>query len=175
VILNLSSNAFSGPLPTVDCTKNPQFVTLDLHSNLLSGQLTTALEPTLLTCTYLSLVDFSHNLLTGPVPRGLLSLPAGGQQLQVRLQGNKLSGPLEGPSEGENCSGLQVFQAWGNALTGRIPRRSRGAPPSTSWTSHTTNSRVLSRGPWGLCRGWPRCACLQTHSTAPSPCPSSPL
>jgi len=77
--VNLSSNAFGGRVPPLGCNADaPQLATLDLSHNRLTGDLTTTLKPTLLTCTYLQILSLANNSFTGRIPRALLGLPAGG-------------------------------------------------------------------------------------------------
>uniref|UniRef100_A0A2P2JES3 Protein kinase domain-containing protein n=1 Tax=Rhizophora mucronata TaxID=61149 RepID=A0A2P2JES3_RHIMU len=66
-MLDLSSNALSGPIPTQICSWLPYIVTLDLSGNSLSG----SIPPEIVNCRFLNNLILSGNKLSGSIPYGI--------------------------------------------------------------------------------------------------------
>ncbi|WCJ20869.1 Leucine-rich repeat protein kinase family protein [Euphorbia peplus] len=62
--LDLSSNVFSGTIPTQICSWLPFLVTLDLSNNGISG----SIPPDLANCSYLNNLVLENNTLSGSIP-----------------------------------------------------------------------------------------------------------
>ncbi|MCO5608953.1 hypothetical protein L7F22_063171 [Adiantum nelumboides] len=88
--LDLSSNSFSGPLPSHLCQLLPYLTSLDLSHNQFSGDIPSSLKD----CLYLDNLQLHHNLFTGQIPWQLASLP---HLFQLDLSHNLLSGPIPSP------------------------------------------------------------------------------
>ena len=109
--LDLSDNAFSGPIPA-ELGSIGGLGILDLSSNELSGPIPAGLG----SLAQLSELDLSFNELSGPVPAGLGSL----SRLRILdLAGNDLTGPI--PSGLGSLAQLRVLRISGDGLTGSIP------------------------------------------------------
>ncbi|XP_050377334.1 receptor-like protein EIX2 isoform X3 [Argentina anserina] len=138
--LNLSSNLFSGEVPSFPSKLRE----LDLWNNMFSGTLSSlcAIPSSGIRQTYseyLSFLDLSENQLSGELPycwmqfQNLNSLNMGKNKFSgeipswlgnlkmnriLRLHENNFSGEL--PSL-ENCTGLQLVDLGNNNLSGKIP------------------------------------------------------
>ncbi|KAL6659070.1 hypothetical protein ACP70R_003110 [Stipagrostis hirtigluma subsp. patula] len=142
LVLNLSSNQLTGPIPPL-----PRNITmLDVSNNLFSGTLPSNIEaPQLATLVMFSNqiggvipesicksnsmedLDLSSNLLEGEIP----------QCFEIKsitfflLSNNSLSGAF--PAFLKNCTGLQFLDLAGNKLSGMLP----------SWIGELTNLQFL--------------------------------
>ncbi|XP_062029178.1 receptor-like protein EIX2 isoform X1 [Rosa rugosa] len=109
--LYLSNNTFSGPLSSLCATQAPNLQYLDISKNLLSGELPNCW----MQYQELQALDLGKNKLSGKIPSSLGNL----QRIQVlRLHDNNFSGEL--PSF-ENCTELRVVDLGNNNLSGKIP------------------------------------------------------
>ncbi|KAJ0966694.1 hypothetical protein J5N97_023611 [Dioscorea zingiberensis] len=108
-ILNLSSNKFEGPLPSLPSYSGY----VDFSDNLFSGPLLPILGNTL---TSLRLVFLSNNLLNGTFPTTICKL----EVLQIiDVSNNLLSGEL--PTCWADLPSLAAINLANNSLTGKIP------------------------------------------------------
>ncbi|XP_047057268.1 probable LRR receptor-like serine/threonine-protein kinase At3g47570 [Lolium rigidum] len=105
-------NNLSGALPSSIARLSPQFRTLSLAGNRISG----VIPPGIANVVGLQTLDIQYNLLTGVIPDGIGKLK-GLQELQ--LQGNKLTGPV--PYSMGNLTSLLRLDLSGNSLNGSIP------------------------------------------------------
>lgn len=111
ITLNLSTNAFSGPVPS-NLPSTLQF--LDLGNNHLSGSFFSS-QPSFPNLTSLIL---SNNALTGTIPTAIANLTS----LQtLNLSGNSFTGQLPAAFS----AGLELLDLSDNNLTGSIPNLSR--------------------------------------------------
>ncbi|XP_040367358.1 receptor-like protein EIX2 [Rosa chinensis] len=109
--LILSGNKLSGPLSSLCATQAPNFFLLDLSVNLLSGEL----PKCWMQFPALQLLNLGKNKFSGKLPSSLGNL----QLLWIlHLHGNNFSGEL--PSL-ENCTKLGVLDLGANKLSGKIP------------------------------------------------------
>ncbi|CAL9079350.1 unnamed protein product [Musa textilis] len=89
-ILDLSSNAISGPIPNELCSWLPYLVTLDLSNNNLTG----GIPPTLSNCNFLNTLVLAGNQLRGTIPATLARL---NRLSNLDLSGNQLYGSIPPP------------------------------------------------------------------------------
>ncbi|KAL5228794.1 hypothetical protein ABZP36_017059 [Zizania latifolia] len=85
--LNLSSNRFSGPIPSDIWRQFPYLTSLDLSYNSFSGPIPVNITQ----MTYLNTLNLEHNQLSGEIPsefNGLFRLTS------FNVAGNLLSGPI---------------------------------------------------------------------------------
>ncbi|XP_062028807.1 receptor-like protein EIX2 [Rosa rugosa] len=109
--LYLSNNRFSGPLSSSCATQSPDLSYVDISKNLLSGELPNCW----MQFQNLYLFNLGKNKLSGKIPSWLGNL----QGIQVlRLHDNNFSGEL--PSL-ENCTRLLMVDLGNNKLSGKIP------------------------------------------------------
>ncbi|WOL04148.1 hypothetical protein Cni_G12869 [Canna indica] len=88
--LDLSSNAFSGPLPADLCSWLPYLTSIDLSNNQFTG----AIPPQLSGCRFLHNLILAGNQLEGAIPPSLTQLD---RLSTLDLSGNRLSGPIPAP------------------------------------------------------------------------------
>jgi hypothetical protein len=69
VALNASNNSFTGPMPSFICNHTPSFTVLNLCYNALSG----ILSPEFGNCSMLKVLKAGHNNLDGALPHELFS------------------------------------------------------------------------------------------------------
>ncbi|URD86443.1 CAAX protease self-immunity [Musa troglodytarum] len=89
-ILDLSSNAISGPIPNELCSWLPYLVTLDLSNNNLTG----GIPPTLSNCNFLNTLVLAGNQLRGTIPATLARL---NRLSSLDLSSNQLYGSIPPP------------------------------------------------------------------------------
>ncbi|XP_024171687.2 receptor-like protein EIX2 [Rosa chinensis] len=109
--LYLSNNRFSGHLSSLCATQSPYWMYLDISKNLLSGELPNCW----MQFQSLYSLNLGKNKLSGKIPSSLGSLQGIGI---LRLHDNNFSGEL--PSL-ENCTGLLMVDLGNNNLSGKIP------------------------------------------------------
>ncbi|XP_062027292.1 receptor-like protein EIX2 [Rosa rugosa] len=109
--LYLSNNRFSGPLSSLCATQAPNLEYLDISKNLLSGELPNCW----MQFQELQVLDLGKNKLSGKIPSSLGNLQGIGV---LRLHDNNFSGEL--PSL-ENCTRLFMVDLGNNNLSGKIP------------------------------------------------------
>ncbi|KAJ7552090.1 hypothetical protein O6H91_06G041600 [Diphasiastrum complanatum] len=99
-------------LTGINCNEN-RIVSILLSSRGLGGTVSSALA----NCSFLNMVDFSDNQMTGVIPTEL-----GGLQLlaTLNLSVNGLTGSI--PEDLSNCTYLNVLDLHRNSLTGVIPQ-----------------------------------------------------
>ncbi|KAF7825413.1 leucine-rich repeat receptor-like protein kinase PXC2 [Senna tora] len=110
-VLDLSSNSFSGNLPsTVGGLSSLQV--FNMSTNNISGAIPVSIGE----LKSLYILDLSHNKLNGSIPSDLEGLISLGE---LKLQKNFLSGRI--PAQIEKCSSLTSLNLSHNKLTGSIP------------------------------------------------------
>ena len=107
LILYLSSNNFSGPIPP-EIGRLSQLEELNLSRNELTGPL----PPELGNLTNLEKLDLRWNQLSGSIPSELGNL----SKVELRLDGNQLSGRIP-----EELSKVEALYLRDNKLSGSIP------------------------------------------------------
>lgn len=117
-LLDLSSNAFSGQLPSWLGRLNKTLRTLDVHNNNLSGGIPVEVGY----CTILNELDLSHNKLSGEIPASLGELTK--LTANFDLSQNMLTGPI--PPEFGSMAFVQAMNLSFNQISGSIPRSLRG-------------------------------------------------
>nr|AUT14026.1 membrane-localized LRR receptor-like protein [Nicotiana benthamiana] len=113
MVIDLSSNNFSGPLPQVPTNVRIFY----LHKNKFSGSTSSICKSTTGAATSL---DLSHNLFSGELPDCWMNMS---NLVVLNLAFNNFSGKLPHgilPSFSQ-CQLLQILDLGGNKLTGRIP------------------------------------------------------
>uniref|UniRef100_A0A2N9FVU3 Leucine-rich repeat-containing N-terminal plant-type domain-containing protein n=1 Tax=Fagus sylvatica TaxID=28930 RepID=A0A2N9FVU3_FAGSY len=112
VSLDISSNSFTGPIPSFNMAKN--LTEIYLSDNSFTGQITSIHWKELQSLEYLSL---SSNLLVGSIPTSLFSLPL---LQRLNLSNNRFSGQIH---EFSNVSSFQLYflDLSNNFLEGPIP------------------------------------------------------
>jgi Leucine-rich repeat (LRR) protein len=108
--LDLSANAFIGPLPLFDGCNVP-FLLYDVHDNSFHGSVPQALG-------YLQAIqslNLANNSLSGHLPFTLIADP--GIQIVI-LSGNNFNGSIDSIVFGDN---ITLFDASNNSLTGKFP------------------------------------------------------
>uniref|UniRef100_A0A2C9VIX3 Uncharacterized protein n=1 Tax=Manihot esculenta TaxID=3983 RepID=A0A2C9VIX3_MANES len=136
VLLDLSNNQFSGPMPSNISQMVPALSYLSLSSNQLNGEipasigemknlekldlsrnnLTGSIPSSIGNCPFLQVLDLQNNTFFGGIPTSLGQLSS---LLTLRLSKNLFSGEI--PSSLQNMSYLQTLDLSNNMLTGRIP------------------------------------------------------
>lgn len=91
--LDLSSNQFSGPIPSNICKVLPYLTSLDLSSNSFSGEIPSSIA----NCTFLNVLKLDNNRLTGQIPLAIGTL---NRLKEFSVANNLLSGQI--PSFGNN-------------------------------------------------------------------------
>lgn len=110
--LNVSSNSFTGQIPSFICI-NSSLTTLDLSDNNFEGHIPFGLGQ----CTKLQILRAGFNNLSGPIPSDIYSLVT---LEQLSLPVNHLSGPI---SDGiVNLTKLTTIELYSNMLDGPIPQ-----------------------------------------------------
>ncbi|XP_058111937.1 receptor-like protein 33 [Magnolia sinica] len=119
--LDLSYNGFSGPLPS-SLFSLPSLREVHLRDNQFSGQLVEKF-PHLFAivlfcnCTYLQVLDLSHNRFSGSIPPCLGQIS--NALIVLNLGGNAFHGPLLQTFK-EECT-LETLDLNGNHLEGQVP------------------------------------------------------
>ncbi|XP_031122485.1 putative receptor-like protein kinase At3g47110 [Ipomoea triloba] len=111
VMLNLSSNSFTGPLSPV-VGKLKTLNALDISRNKLSGKI----PETIGDCLSLEYLDMHANLFEGKIPLSLVSLKS---IRHLDISNNKLTGEI--PREFQNLRFLQHLNLSFNDLEGEVP------------------------------------------------------
>ncbi|KAM0848822.1 hypothetical protein ACQ4PT_054135 [Festuca glaucescens] len=105
-------NNISGAMPSSVVRLSPQFRTLSLAGNRISGMI----PPGIGNLVGLQTLNLQYNLLTGVIPEGIGKL----KDLQeLQLQGNELTGPV--PSAMGDLTRLLRLDLSDNSLNGSIP------------------------------------------------------
>ncbi|XP_022760161.1 LRR receptor-like serine/threonine-protein kinase GSO1 [Durio zibethinus] len=115
MFLFLSKNLFSGTLSNFLCnssTKLEPLTILDIESNLLSGEIPNCWE----NWQFLKVLNLGNNNLTGKIPRSLGFLR---RVLSLNLRNNNLLGEV--PSTLQNLVDMLILDLSENQLTGSIP------------------------------------------------------
>ncbi|XP_040368243.1 receptor-like protein EIX2 isoform X2 [Rosa chinensis] len=107
----LSNNRFSGPLSSLCATQSPNLRSADISKNLLSGELPNCW----MQFQELQVLNLGKNKLSGKIPSSLGNLQG---IVILRLRDNNFSGEL--PSL-ENCTRLSIVDLGNNNLSGKIP------------------------------------------------------
>ncbi|KAH7446467.1 hypothetical protein KP509_01G057800 [Ceratopteris richardii] len=102
--LDLSNNAFSGPIPSNICEQMAFLTTLDLSSNKFSGNL----PDDLANCKYLHQLHLQQNQFKGSVPWGIGLLS---RLTDLDLSSNFLSGSIPSSFTNRTSLGLGSFTA----------------------------------------------------------------
>uniref|UniRef100_A0A0A9TXH1 Uncharacterized protein n=1 Tax=Arundo donax TaxID=35708 RepID=A0A0A9TXH1_ARUDO len=86
-VLDLSSNNFSGPIPSDIAQQLPYVTDLELSYNKFSGEIPVGIS----SLTSLSILNLQHNRLTGQIPGQLSEF---NQLTKFNVADNQLSGPI---------------------------------------------------------------------------------
>ncbi|XP_058181352.1 receptor-like protein 7 [Rhododendron vialii] len=113
VYLDFSSNNFSGPIPSFQGSKN--LTLLDLSHNALTGEVFPTYFEGLLDLVY---IDLSYNSFNGNIPSSLFSLPS---LQKILLSNNKFGGQISGFPPNGSLSKLVTLDLCSNILEGPIP------------------------------------------------------
>ncbi|KAL6873729.1 hypothetical protein ACP4OV_013811 [Aristida adscensionis] len=113
VALNASNNSFSGPLPSPICNHAPSFSILDLCYNEFSG----IISPEFGNCSMLTVLKAGHNNLTGALPHELFSATS---LKQLSFPSNGLQGVLDG-SDLAKLGNLAILDLGSTGLSGNMP------------------------------------------------------
>ncbi|XP_022746287.1 receptor-like protein 12 [Durio zibethinus] len=114
MFLFLSKNLFSGPLSNILCNSSTKLETLtilDIESNPLSGEIPDCWEK----WQMLEVLNLGNNNLTGKIPRSLGSLS---YIMSLNLHSNNLFGQV--PSTLQHLVGMRILDLSKNQLTGSI-------------------------------------------------------
>ncbi|TKW37961.1 hypothetical protein SEVIR_1G083500v4 [Setaria viridis] len=111
VALNVSNNSFTGQVPTTLCVNAPSFTLLELSYNQISG----SIPPELGDCSNLKYLSAGHNNLNGTLPDGLLDITS---LEHLSFPNNQLQGSLNNISKLKN---LVTLNLGGNFFDGNIP------------------------------------------------------
>ncbi|KAL3641394.1 hypothetical protein CASFOL_016362 [Castilleja foliolosa] len=135
--LNISSNNFTGPIPS-ELSRLYRLKEIDMGFNKLSGKMPSwigalprleqlrlrnntfsgTIPEEIANCSSLQILNLNFNKLTGPIPRGLFNLSS---IREIRVMYNGLSGTL--PSDMcNNLPNLTTLALSGNQIEGQIPR-----------------------------------------------------
>nr|AEV53594.1 putative leucine rich-repeat receptor-like protein [Triticum aestivum] len=110
-VLNASTNSFTGQIPTTPCVSGTSFAVLELSFNQLSGNIPSGFS----NCSILKLLSVSYNNLSGTIPDELFSVTS---LEHLSLPSNRLEGALDGINRLTNLVTLHL--GW-NELSGNIP------------------------------------------------------
>ena len=113
VALNASNNSFTGPLPSSICIHAPSLVILDLFLNDFSG----TISPEFGNCSKLTVLKAGRNNLTGGLPHELFNATS---LEHLAFPNNNLQGPLDGSSL-VKLSNLIFLDLGSNGLEGEMP------------------------------------------------------
>ncbi|KAL6603208.1 hypothetical protein ACP70R_043569 [Stipagrostis hirtigluma subsp. patula] len=113
VALNASNNSFTGPMPSSICNHAPSFDMLDLCYNQFSG----SISPEFGNCSMLTVLKAGHNNLTGALPRELFSATS---LKQLSFPNNGLQGVLDG-SNLVKLSNLTILDLGSTGISGKMP------------------------------------------------------
>uniref|UniRef100_A0A8I6YIT6 Leucine-rich repeat-containing N-terminal plant-type domain-containing protein n=2 Tax=Hordeum vulgare subsp. vulgare TaxID=112509 RepID=A0A8I6YIT6_HORVV len=111
VVLNASSNRFTGQIPTTPCVSAPSLAVIELSFNQLSGNI----PPGLSNCSALKLLSAGYNNLSGTLPDALFKVTS---LEHLSLPNNWLVGDLGGITKLIN---LVTLDLGGNEFSGNIP------------------------------------------------------
>ncbi|XVF18583.1 hypothetical protein REPUB_Repub11eG0035300 [Reevesia pubescens] len=130
-VLNLSSNALSGNIPSRLCFSSTSLKKLLLAGNFLSGPVPSDIG----NCKNLRTIDFSLNNLSGSIPPDVWMLP---HLSDLIMRGNNflLSGEI--PASIGTLQKLGILQLNHNSFTGRIPPE-LGSCQSLIWLDLNNN------------------------------------
>lgn len=127
--LDLSNNAFSGPIPSTICQEMAYLTTLDLSINKFSG----TIPDNLAYCKYLHELHLQQNQFRGLIPWGIALLD---KLSDLDLSSNMLSGPVPSSFTNRSAIGLGGFNAsvFANnpGLCGPPLKSACGQPPHKS-------------------------------------------
>ncbi|KAK9937538.1 hypothetical protein M0R45_014319 [Rubus argutus] len=134
-VLDLSSNLFSGPIPSNFGQLMPNLIGLYLSDNQLNDSIPTSLCNMQMlwflylrsnqlsgefpqACSWQSIwvVDVGNNSLSGHIPSSM-GIPS--SLLALKFNDNKFDGEI--PSSIRNCSGMECIDLGGNRFTGNVP------------------------------------------------------
>ncbi|XP_027771020.1 receptor-like protein Cf-9 isoform X2 [Solanum pennellii] len=111
--LDLSNNSLSGTIDTTFSIRN-SFRVISLHGNKLTGKV----PPSLIICTYLTLLDLGNNQLNDTFPNWLGDLP----YLKIlSLRSNKFHGPVKSSRNTNLFPQLQIMDLSSNGFSGNLP------------------------------------------------------
>lgn len=112
VSISLDSLSLDGPFPAILCRLSSLSL-LSLSDNFINSTLS---DTFISTCLHLTYLDLSENLLEGPLPASLSSLP---NLLYLNLSGNSFSGDI--PASFGSFPVIETLDLSANLLTGTIP------------------------------------------------------
>ncbi|KAI4983593.1 hypothetical protein ZWY2020_025459 [Hordeum vulgare] len=112
VVLNASSNRFTGQIPTTPCVSAPSLAVIELSFNQLSGNI----PPGLSNCSALKLLSAGYNNLSGTLPDALFKVTS---LEHLSLPNN--CGMI--PEEIGQLQGLFSLNLSSNRLSGQIPEQ----------------------------------------------------
>ncbi|KAK3131148.1 hypothetical protein QOZ80_6BG0502640 [Eleusine coracana subsp. coracana] len=113
VALNASNNSFTGPMPSSICNHAPSFATLDLCYNTFSG----IISPEFGNCSMLKVLKAGHNNLNGALPHELFSATS---LEHLSFPNNGLQGVLHGPNL-VKLTNLIVLDLGSTGISGEMP------------------------------------------------------
>ncbi|KAF5181422.1 Lrr receptor-like kinase family protein [Thalictrum thalictroides] len=113
MVLDLSNNQFSGPIPVEIGSMCKYLKVLDVSGNQITGSLPESFGD----LEFLVRLDLSRNKLDGPIPAGLGRING---LKYLSFAENNLSGGI--PSSLGELFSLEVLQLSSNSLSGEIPR-----------------------------------------------------
>lgn len=116
--LDLSSNNFTGPIPTNISKIIPFITSLDLSYNNFSGEIPVNLSQ----CSYLNTLNLQYNRLSGEIPWELIHLT---RLIQINVANNLLSGPIPAFRSSVKTSYVNNMGLCGGSL-GECPESGKG-------------------------------------------------
>ncbi|XP_017246696.1 receptor-like protein kinase HSL1 [Daucus carota subsp. sativus] len=111
--VSLDSLSLDGPFPAILCRLS-SLSSLSLSDNFINSTLSDAI---ISRCVHLTYLDLSENLLEGPLPPALASLP---KLVYLSLSGNSFSGEI--PASFGSFPAIETLILSANLLTGTIPK-----------------------------------------------------